>query len=399
MYGLVLEGGGAKGAYHIGVYRALLEEGIEVGGVVGTSIGAINGAMIAQGDHEKCSDLWKNVTYSMVMDVDDREIEKLMSLKPSKENFAFVGEQIKRLVGDRGFDITPLKDLLKEYIDEEKARTSGLDFGIVTVNLSELKPVYIFLEDIPDGELCQYLLASAYLPIFKAEKLGGKRYIDGGFYDNLPYRMLVEKGYKKLILVRTNAVGITRKIDLEEEETITISPSGELGNLMEFDQVRAQENIKMGYYDGLRAFRNLKGHKYYIKARDDKFYLDYILKIREDQVREMEKILKIHGGDYKRTLLEAIIPKIASLLSLDKNHSYEDIIIGLLEKYAEKNNIDRYKIYDFEELLQVVGELDMDEERENLGALEKIIEKVEILPIINKEESLLEIGEIVFGKR
>ena len=44
MIGLVLEGGGAKGAYHIGAYRALSELGIQIDGVVGTSIGAINAA-------------------------------------------------------------------------------------------------------------------------------------------------------------------------------------------------------------------------------------------------------------------------------------------------------------------------------------------------------------------
>ncbi len=45
MYGLVLEGGGAKGAYHIGAYKAILEEGIEIGGVAGTSVGALNGGL------------------------------------------------------------------------------------------------------------------------------------------------------------------------------------------------------------------------------------------------------------------------------------------------------------------------------------------------------------------
>ncbi len=53
MYGLVLEGGGAKGAYHIGAYRALMEEGIEIQGIAGTSVGALNGAILAQGDYEK----------------------------------------------------------------------------------------------------------------------------------------------------------------------------------------------------------------------------------------------------------------------------------------------------------------------------------------------------------
>ena len=52
-YSLVLEGGGAKGAYQIGAYMALKEKGFEFDHVVGTSIGAINGAVIAQGDVEK----------------------------------------------------------------------------------------------------------------------------------------------------------------------------------------------------------------------------------------------------------------------------------------------------------------------------------------------------------
>ncbi len=48
MYGLVLEGGGAKGSYQIGAYKALKELGIEIGGVAGTSVGAINSALIIQ---------------------------------------------------------------------------------------------------------------------------------------------------------------------------------------------------------------------------------------------------------------------------------------------------------------------------------------------------------------
>ena len=48
MIGLVLEGGGARGSYHIGAYRAIMEEGIEINGITGTSIGALNGAMIVR---------------------------------------------------------------------------------------------------------------------------------------------------------------------------------------------------------------------------------------------------------------------------------------------------------------------------------------------------------------
>ena len=64
MYGLVLEGGGAKGAYHIGAYKAIKDMNIEIGGVAGTSVGALNGAAIAQDDFEKAYELWYNMCYS-----------------------------------------------------------------------------------------------------------------------------------------------------------------------------------------------------------------------------------------------------------------------------------------------------------------------------------------------
>ena len=58
-YGLTLEGGGARGAYHIGAVKALLENGYEFGAIVGTSIGAINAAFLAQGDFDEIYKMWK----------------------------------------------------------------------------------------------------------------------------------------------------------------------------------------------------------------------------------------------------------------------------------------------------------------------------------------------------
>ena len=60
MKGLVLEGGGTKGAYQFGAYKALKELGIEFNGVSGTSIGALNGAFIVQDDFENMEDIWLN---------------------------------------------------------------------------------------------------------------------------------------------------------------------------------------------------------------------------------------------------------------------------------------------------------------------------------------------------
>ena len=76
-YGLVLEGGGAKGAWQIGAWKALKEAGVKIRGVAGTSVGALNGALICMGDLERAENLWKNIEYSQVMDVNDERMQSL----------------------------------------------------------------------------------------------------------------------------------------------------------------------------------------------------------------------------------------------------------------------------------------------------------------------------------
>ena len=70
-YGIVLEGGGAKGAYPIGAWKALRESGVKIKGISGTSVGALNGALMCMGDLELAEKVWSNLTYSQVMDVED----------------------------------------------------------------------------------------------------------------------------------------------------------------------------------------------------------------------------------------------------------------------------------------------------------------------------------------
>ena len=103
MIGLVLEGGGARGSYHIGAYKAILEEGIHIDGITGTSIGSLNGAMIVQGDFDICSDLWENVSYSMVINENDEEMQKFQQLKFKREDIKTLIEKLKVIIGERGF--------------------------------------------------------------------------------------------------------------------------------------------------------------------------------------------------------------------------------------------------------------------------------------------------------
>ena len=76
MKGLVLEGGGTKGAYQLGAYKALKELGMEFDGIVGTSIGALNAAFIIQGDYDIMEDIWLNQDYKSFMIIEEDLYEK-----------------------------------------------------------------------------------------------------------------------------------------------------------------------------------------------------------------------------------------------------------------------------------------------------------------------------------
>ena len=127
-YGIVLEGGGARGAYQIGVWKALREAGVKIRGVAGTSVGALNGALICMDDLEKAEEIWGTMTYSTVFRVDDPMIAKLKKFGVRSMKMTDAAAEFKRVVSDRGLDISPLKKLLEDTVDEERIRRSPRDF-------------------------------------------------------------------------------------------------------------------------------------------------------------------------------------------------------------------------------------------------------------------------------
>lgn len=387
MYGLVLEGGGAKGAYHIGAYKAILEEGLEVKGVTGTSIGSINGAMIVQGDFERCYEIWNNIDYSKIITGNNDEVLRLLDERIELKDLGILLSTFKHVISNRGIDISVFKELLTEIIDEDKLRKSSMDYGLVTVNLTDLKPVEIFKEDIPQGELVNYILASSYLPIFKQEKIGGKRYLDGAFYDNLPFKLLQSKGYEKFILVRTMARGITRRIDIDG--AIIVSPREDLGSMHEYDHDSICKNIKLGYYDCLRALRGLEGHDYYINPRGEAFYFHELSTLSQDQIKEIQNYIRVPEITSKRALFEYIIPKLGEMLGLNRHFSYEDLLIKLLELRASRAGIDRFKIYDYEELKLLIKEKPYNEN----------ITSKKLKSILSREKDILKIADIIFSNQ
>jgi len=338
MYALVLEGGGAKGSYQIGACKALKELGIDFVAVAGTSIGALNGAMVVQDQLDKAYEIWYNITPAQIFNLEEEGLKKAWNILTSK-----------------GLDTSLIKKLLWEVIDEQKLRNSNMEFGFVTVSLTDMKPLELFLDDIPEGKVVDYLLASAYLPTFKHEKIDGKRFVDGAFYDNLPLNMLVKRGYKKILAIRTKALGRTRKVADTQVMVDVVSPNDNLGGMLDFNRQQARLNLQLGYYDALRYFQGLKGRKYYIKPTDDEdYFFNFLQAPGEKTILKLGEIMGFKGIPYRRLLFEHLVPKLTLLLDLHKESSYEDLVIAMLEIIAAENNVERFRIYSLREFLSTI---------------------------------------------
>ena len=289
MYGLVLEGGGTKGAYHIGAYKALMELEIPVSCIVGSSIGAVNGALFAQGDWKMVDELWDHISASDVFSLshDAHNTKNLLDIK----NLQIL---IKEIQTKKGLDTSPFEKLLGEMVDEDKLRRSHIDFGLATFNVTGVKEQQLFIRDIPEGQLVDYLLASARLPGFQTKKIGNSVYMDGGITNNLPVDMLVKAGYTDIICIEVGGVGFLKKINGAGCNIISVkSGSGSVGTL-DFSGESILEAKMLGYLDTMRALGVLAGDKYYISSTD--YYVSK-LKYSDKLILEIQRAAEIFGID------------------------------------------------------------------------------------------------------
>lgn len=362
MKGLVLEGGGTKGAYQIGAYKALRELGIEFQGVTGTSIGALNGAFIIQNDIEIMEDIWRNYDYSSFMNIDEDTYEKYKDLDFTAKSFNIVLELMNKARKNQGIDITPLREMLEKNINEEAIRSSNRDFGIVTVHWDKkFNPHHLYIEDIPEGRLVDYLIASASLPIFNLEKMDDKLYLDGMFSDNIPVKLLVDKGYNDIVVIRLmddfiGNMNVNKFLDKGINIT-TIIPSEPLGGSLNKDKENIEKNMLLGYLDTMKVFKRYEGVKYYFNL-DYKFDEDYcfnkFISLKKETIEYLCNSLGIKRDVSRRTLLENIIPKLGEVLNLPKEFSYKDLFYAVYEQKLQENGINRRQLYDFNKLVDVV---------------------------------------------
>lgn len=358
-YGIVLEGGGAKGAYQIGAWKALREEGIRIKGISGASVGSLNGALICMDDLEKAEEIWSNIEYSRVMNVNDDTMKAIKKKDFKKLNFQEILNSGLQVIKDGGFDVTPLKTLIAEVVgDGERIRSSDRELYTMTYSVSDHKELAVDVKAGEEGEITDMLLASAYFLAFKNEMLGGKRYRDGGGFDNVPLRVLLDKGYQDIIVIRIYGLGFDSEKVTKIPDGVRvhhIAPRQDLGGILEFDRKLAKKNMTLGYYDAKRFLYGLYGRIYYIDApKGEPYYFDRMMSelellkfyIGEEMDREI-----FEGVKGYRAFTENLFPKLAEQFKLKEGWDYKDLYIAILEDLAKRLRINRFQIYTVETLM------------------------------------------------
>lgn len=342
MRAIVLSGGGANGSYEIGVWKALRKLNITYDIVTGTSVGALNGALMVQNDYLKGLFLWYNIKYNDVFKYDKSKSE--------------IASFYKKNIFKGGVDVTNLEKTMKKCINIKKFFSSKVNFGLVTVKVPSLKHVEITKKDLNEHNLVDYLIASAScFPAFKLKKIDGKSYIDGGFYDNLPINLAISLGADEVIAVDLDQIGIKRHVKYDAKITF-ITPRNDIGSFLKFDKISARRGMRLGYNDTMKCYKKLDGDKYTFKRNNLKNnykkiknafikQLDSIFDDTIDDVILKKILIKKLGNDIEN--INIYIEKLGYMYLLDDSYIYEiNRYNNLLLNKLKKTKVDYDLVHD-----------------------------------------------------
>lgn len=329
---LVLSGGGAKGSYELGVYKALKRLGIKIDIITGTSIGALNGAALVTGDYRKAKRLWLKMSSIDVFNY-------------TFKNYKEYPKIAKDILKNKGLKFDKAEEVLSTVINEDKIRKSKIDYGLITVNLKSRMPKALRKDQIPKGKLSSYVIASSTcFPLVEMKNIDGDYYVDGGYYDNLPINLAIDMGADEIIAVDLSAIGIKQKVK-DPNVKIEYIKSDPKAFILDFNPESARRNIRLGYHDTMKHFSKLDGKNYtFKKGHLEKNYNN----ISEYYIQLIKKILL---SDEKKIKVTEILKNRryqSIFLSIKNGKSLEKEVRESLEYLASLFEFESDRVYNIE---------------------------------------------------
>jgi len=265
-FGLVLSGGGAKGAYEAGAVRALRELDVadRVYGVSGTSVGALNALVFAMDDGTELESLWRNVGLSDVIAPkrgENRGIKELLS-------------QISAQISDNEGLCTQdaLRSLIAASADFERIRSHRAKLFACAYDIDARRVEYFDLKSMTDEEITDAVLASAAIPhVYDAVTVRGRKYADGGINDpsygvkncdRTPIAPLQDGDYDVLIVIHLHPQEGQDITHIGKMRLIHVYPSRPLeavrnSGAMNFTHASIKDRLILGHADMTIALSGL----------------------------------------------------------------------------------------------------------------------------------------------
>ncbi|HEX6135562.1 MAG TPA: patatin-like phospholipase family protein [Longimicrobiales bacterium] len=203
---LVLGGGGMKGLAHVGAWRAVLESGIRVTEIVGTSIGALIGALIAGGlEHERLVSLARALTKADIVVL-------------NRWALLFNGIRQPSVFRDDTF-----RAYVESILPAQSFGELGLPLTMNAVDLETGRQEWFGAGGMMDVPLADAVYASCALPVFYPPALiEGRYFVDGGVVDSLPVGRAVQAGADRIIAVDVGAGPSGDSVEAVEKGMVAI---------------------------------------------------------------------------------------------------------------------------------------------------------------------------------
>ena len=358
--GLVLSGGGAKGAYEVGVYKALKKLHKKINVVTGTSIGAINAMFVTQNDLKGALKLWKNISFKTIYD------EEAFTLLEDEKLSKIYMQYAKNFINEGGLDVQKMKNIFDKYFKPNKFFKSNINYGLITYNFTKNKPVLKAKNDLNKTNVKDYVIASASCyPAFKPYLIANEMYIDGGYYDNLPINLAIDMGATEIIAVDLRAIGFKKTVKDKTIPITYIAPRNKIGSFLVFDKNQAKNSIKLGYNDTMKTFDKLDGNKFTFKKYNlIKNYNKYI----DNYEYKLKKLFKQTDNKFLSKIFETELFKGI----LNSKTSYNNFN-NLIEEAGKIFNFNESVIYNIKSYNK--GLLNALSNTENIE-LEKTLKKI-----------------------
>jgi NTE family protein len=287
--GLALSAGGARGAYQIGCWRALLDRGISFGAVAGSSIGALNGALICQNDWRRAHDLWCELARTPIVIPDASTIArftataaldvgllllpvpKLRSLRLLK--YALTAAKFLSRHGSLGAllrygltNIARFRPLLEKYLDLSSVLRGPVPlFVTVFATPGIAQPLgrshWFRLQDLAEEDAWDVLAASMAVPlVFSTVEVKGETFTDGGLGQWLPIEPLYRAGVRRIAAISNRAEVTVPQESFPGARITVIKPRKPLGRFpvatFRFTPDAVNSWIEQGYVDASRTLED-----------------------------------------------------------------------------------------------------------------------------------------------